>query len=158
MVLLNDCDEGDLGTNDAFCANFEPANFIGPITQTSSNTAGAEADSATIAQSNDVEITQNLQAVNDCDEQGDSDNLAECSELAGNAIESITQTNTAANVADDFVQNNLIGIINQDLQATNDCDDTDADVVGDGVNDADCGNPVENIIGPVSPIKHSNRY
>ena len=69
MVLLNDCDEAGLGSSDAFCQNFDPANFIGPITQTSINEAGGEADGATIAQSNDAQqITQNLQATNDCDE------------------------------------------------------------------------------------------
>ncbi|HEX2471843.1 MAG TPA: hypothetical protein VHJ59_03740, partial [Nitrososphaera sp.] len=149
MTLLNDCEEGDLGTNDADCENFNPANVIGPITQISANEAGAEALSATAAQSNDVEITQNLQSVNACDEQGDSDNIAGCLNSAVNLIDIITQTNTADDVADDFVQTNLIGVINQDLQATNNCDDTDADVVGDGVNDAACGNQVGNFIGPM---------
>ncbi len=58
--------------------NVEPSNFIGPIAQTSSNEAGFEALAATIAQSNVVQITQNLQAINNCDEQGDGINLANC--------------------------------------------------------------------------------
>ena len=151
MVLLNDCDETEVGNNEADCTNFEPSNIIGPITQTSGNEAGLQALGATIPQSNVVQIAQNLQAVNNCDEKGDGTNLAFCEndspENFIDDIDGITQENLAPTVADDFVQNNLVAI-SQDLQATNDCDEFDDGNNGDGVV-ADCENNVDNEIGPV---------
>ena len=53
------------------------SNFIGPVVQT--NTAADADQSDTVAQSNGAQVTQNLQAVNDCDEENTGDNLATCS-------------------------------------------------------------------------------
>ena len=50
-------------------------NIVGPIYQ--SNDVDAP-NSDTAAQSNGAQITQNLDAVNDCDEEGTGFNLAKC--------------------------------------------------------------------------------
>ena len=65
-------------------------NFIGPIVQTNTAT-GAEV--TTFTQSNVVDVTQNLQGTNDCDEANTGDNNAQCTTNISNNIESITQTN-----------------------------------------------------------------
>ena len=77
-----------------------------------------------------------------------------CQNFAENIIEEefgntvITQDNNAPNVGDDSVQNNFIAI-SQDLQATNDCDESgDGDNGDDGLSQF-CGSEVANVIGPV---------
>ena len=72
--MLNDCDETEEGHNEATCLNNdpnnpidEPSNFVGPITQT--NNAQA-ADTSTVTQANEIQVTQTVQGVNDCDESG----------------------------------------------------------------------------------------
>ena len=56
--------------------NVGDINFVGPVFQ--SNTVDAP-NSDTAAQSNGAQMTQNLQAINDCDEEGTGFNFAECS-------------------------------------------------------------------------------
>ena len=98
-----------------------------------------------------TQITQNLLAENDCDEAGAGDNDVLCQNLAENIIEEdfgntvITQDNNAPNVGDDSVQNNFVAI-SQDLQATNDCDESGDGDNGDGGVIQFCGNEVANFI------------
>ena len=98
-------------------------NFIGPVVQANSVPGADEND--VITQSNVIDVTQNLQGTNDCDEANTGDNNAQCSNNISNNIDSITQSNlvdpiTGTQVED---QSNLLGI-NQNLVATNDCDET----------------------------------
>ena len=116
-------------------------NFVGPLSQTNDATGEEE---ATIAQTNQIDITQNLGAVNDCDESGSGDNFATCDNDALNSIESITQTNTGVASGDDSVsQFNFVGI-NQNLQTTNDCDES-----GGGNNEKECTINSSNEIGNI---------
>ena len=83
-------------------------------------------------QSNGAQVTQNLDAVNDCDEDDTGFNFATCvNDQTSSEIESITQDNDAI-VGDDTVQLNFVAV-NQDLLLQNVCDET-----GIGDNDADC--------------------
>ncbi|HTH23422.1 MAG TPA: hypothetical protein VL854_14475, partial [Nitrososphaeraceae archaeon] len=147
MDLLNSCNESGAGINDATCSNddadVDAENFIGPIVQT--NTATGDA-SDTFTQSNVAQITQNLQGTNDCDEANTGDNLAECNTNISNNIESITQTNLVNPAAGTQVedQSNFLGI-NQNLVATNDCDET-----GNGDNNAVCTINQSNDIGAIT--------
>ena len=147
MDLLNSCDESGAGENDASCTNDFAANIIGPVFQT--NTAEDADQSDTVAQSNGAQSTQNLLATNDCDEENTGDNLAHChNDQPFNFIDFAVLLNNTANdaslVGDDTVQSNFVGT-SQDLQATNDCDET-----GLGDNFAICHSDLaENLIGPV---------
>ena len=76
MDLLNSCDESGAGINDASCSNDFAVNFIGPVDQT--NTVSGADQSDTFTQSNGAQVTQNLQAVNDCDEANTGYNLVTC--------------------------------------------------------------------------------
>ena len=144
-ALVNTCDETGGGVNQAVCENVDLLSFVGPISQ--SNVVNAP-DSDTAVQSNGAQIAQNLDAVNDCDEEGTGFNLATCSAagIAGNAggneIDSITQTNTGTE-GDDTAQSNFVGA-SQDAQTDNVCDET-----GLGDNAAQCGVAAINSIGPV---------
>ena len=64
--LVNTCDETGGGVNQAICSN-QGISLVGPISQ--SNVVDAP-NSDTAVQSNGAGITQNLDAVNDCDEEG----------------------------------------------------------------------------------------
>ena len=86
VALFNFCSETDNGVNQPSCANDNILNDIGPIAQTSDSDAG-DAVGATIPQSNVTQITQNLLAVNDCDEAGAGDNGASCENSAENIIQ-----------------------------------------------------------------------
>ena len=122
----------------------EPRNFIGPITQTN-NAQGA--DTSTVTQSNEIQVTQNLQGVNDCDESGAGYNFATCQTDLVNEIESITQTNDfSAMGAEVHDQSNFFGVT-QNLAATNDCDES-----GNGNNNANCSITSTNHIGAVSQV------
>ena len=94
---------------------------------------------------NQIDIVQNLGAVNDCDESGSGDNFASCENDAFNSIESIEQTNTGEASGDDSVsQVNFVGI-NQNLQTTNNCDES-----GDGNNEKTCTITSSNEIGAIT--------
>ena len=140
--LLNSCDESGDGDNVAECINSQTTNFIGPIVQI--NTASGADETDTLSQSNGAQVTQNLQAANDCDEENTGDNLGTCiNEIPGVTIDTITQTNDAQ-AGDDTVQLNFVGM-NQDLKLENVCDET-----GLGDNDEQCSNDTaDNLIGPV---------
>ena len=91
--LLNSCDESGAGINSADCDNDDAADFhnlIGPVSQ--SNDANG-ADNSVVTQSNIIDVTQNLEGTNDCDEANTGDNNAQCSTEIFNNIDSITQTN-----------------------------------------------------------------
>ena len=92
MNLLNSCGESGAGINNALCDSDDAENFIGPIVQSNDVTSADESDA--ITQSNVIQITQNLQGTNDCDEANTGDNNAQCSNNISNNIESITQTNS----------------------------------------------------------------
>ena len=125
-ALVNTCDETGGGVNQVACENVGDINFVGPVFQ--SNTVDAP-NSDTATQSNGAQMTQNLQAINDCDEEGTGFNFAECSnDFSVNVIESITQTNDAT-VGGDTAQSNFVGVV-QDMQLENVCDETG---VGDNV-------------------------
>ena len=74
---VNTCDETGGGINQVTCENLDNINILGPVFQFNSvdastfNTAAQTAD-----QSNGLQVTQNLQAVNDCDEDDTGFNLA----------------------------------------------------------------------------------
>ena len=152
-ALVNTCDETGGGINQALCENVDNINILGPVSQSNSvdastfNTAAQTAD-----QSNGLQVTQNLQAVNDCDEDDTGFNLASCvNDQTSSEIESITQDNDAT-VGDDTVQLNFVAI-NQDLLLQNVCDET-----GIGDNNAQCNDPdsaddSNNFIGPVTSRK-----
>ena len=107
--LLNSCDESGAGENDALCSNDFAGPFIGPVDQT--NTVSGADQSDTFTQSNGAQITQNIQAVNDCDEANTGNNLVTCGsdQASEDTIDSITQTNDAT-AGDDTVQSNFVGV------------------------------------------------
>ena len=91
--LVNTCDETDGGVNQATCENVEVVQVVGPIGQ--SNNVDADPNGDIVTQSNGAQVTQNLDAVNDCDEDGTGFNFASCiNEQTSNEIESITQITT----------------------------------------------------------------
>ncbi|HTH23337.1 MAG TPA: hypothetical protein VL854_14050, partial [Nitrososphaeraceae archaeon] len=151
-ALVNTCDETGGGVNVATCENDEVKSLVGPITQSNAEDAP---NSDTASQTNGAQVTQNAQAVNDCDEEGTGFNFAFCenagddfNEVANNFVDSISQQN-GATVGDDLVQFSFVGI-NQDLQLENVCDET-----GVGDSDGICTNSLDiagfnNFIGPVS--------
>ena len=144
MILRNDCDETGKGHNEATCFHDEPSNFVGPITQTN-NAQGA--DTSTVTQSNEIQVTQNMQGVNDCDESGDGSNFASCQTHLVNEILSVEQTNDfSASGAEVHDQSNFFGVT-QNLAATNDCDES-----GNGDNNANCSITSTNHIGAVSQV------
>jgi segregation and condensation protein B len=142
--LINTCDETGTGNNGANCLNdglVDGVNFVGPLSQSNSATGEEE---ATIAQANQIDITQNLGAVNDCDESGSGDNFAICENEASNFISSITQTNTGVASGDDSVSQVIFVGINQNLQTKNDCDES-----GGGNNEKECTITSSNEIGNI---------
>ena len=145
--LVNTCDETDGGVNQATCENVEVVQVVGPISQ--SNNVDADPNGDIVTQSNGAQVTQNLDAVNDCDEDGTGFNFASCiNDLTSNEIESIVQDNDAI-VGDDTVQLNFVAVT-QDLLLQNVCDET-----GVGDNNAQCNDPVSaddsnNFIGQVT--------
>ena len=148
--LVNTCDETGGGVNQATCENNDALNFLGPLTQAN----GVDASTGgTAVQSNGAQVAQNLDAVNDCDEDGTGFNNAECdNELkVTNNIESITQENDGI-LGDDLVQTSFVAI-NQDLQLDNICDET-----GVGDNSAICHNDHHEIIDDnlIGPVDQSN--
>ena len=147
MELLNSCDESGAGINDAFCdngQNVNARNFIGPIFQ-SNDVQGAD-ESDAITQSNVIDVSQNLESTNDCDEANTGDNNAQCTTNVFNSIESISQTNDVDADAGSVThtQSNLF-TVTQNLVATNDCDET-----GLGDNNAICSITASNDIGAIT--------
>ena len=80
MTLNNGCDATtftDGGDNSADCDNELQQNFIGPVAQTNSATG---LDDVLIDQDNNVAVSQDLSANNDCDATASND--AECSNFS----------------------------------------------------------------------------
>ena len=80
LTLNNGCDATtftDDGDNSAVCDNDEAENFIGPVAQTNSATG---LDDVLIDQDNNIDVSQDLSANNDCDSTALND--AECSNFA----------------------------------------------------------------------------
>ena len=101
-------------------------------------------------QSNFVGTSQDLQAVNVCDETGLGDNIATCENNAENVIGPVGQINDADGSGDaDFTQNNNIPTINQVIDAQNDCDQSD-EQTAEGSNVAICDNSVQNFIDNIA--------
>ena len=147
-ALVNTCDETGGGVNQVTCQNLDDANILGPVFQF--NTVDAP-NSDTASQSNGAQVTQNLEAVNDCDEEDTGFNFALCgNDLSINQINSITQMNNAI-VGDDTLQSNFVGM-NQDMQLENVCDET-----GLGDNVAICDNDfATNFIGQVAQLNDAD--
>ena len=59
----------------ATCENVDDINIVGPVFQVDVVVAP---NSDTAVQSNGLQITQNLDAINDCDEEGTGFNGAQC--------------------------------------------------------------------------------
>ena len=131
MVATNDCDEEGTGFNIAICENVESlSNNIEEIGQLNIATVGDDT-----VQSNFVGTSQDLQAVNVCDETGLGDNVAHVQNSTENVIGPVGQTNDADGSGDaDFTQNNNIPTINQVIDAENDCDQSD-EQTAEGSND-----------------------
>ena len=132
-----------MGLYDASC--FNPGPEFHWTSSPENSVPGAD-ENDVITQSNVAQVTQNLQGTNDCDEANTGDNNAQCSNNISNNIDSITQTNlvdpaTGSQTED---QSNLLDI-NQNLVATNDCDET-----GLGDNNAICTINQSNNIGDIS--------
>ena len=90
MTLNNDCDATtftDNGDNTAVCSNFFAQNYLGPVGQLNDATG---LDDVLIDQDNNVAVSQDLSANNDCDST--ATNYAEC----GNdfPLNSISEYNT----------------------------------------------------------------
>ena len=135
LVATNDCDEEGTGSNSAICENEVLSNNIEEIGQLNIATVGDDT-----VQSNFAGTSQDLQAVNVCDETGLGDNVAQCINSSENFIGPVGQTNDADGAGDaDFTQNNNIPTINQVLVVENDCDQSD-EQSADGSNEAICGN------------------
>ena len=69
----NNCDS--TASNVAICSNFNAGNDIDDITQENTASAGGF---ASITQSNDATINQNVDLLNSCDESGAGINSADC--------------------------------------------------------------------------------
>ena len=96
-------------------------NFIGPIFQTN-EVKGDESD--TITQSNVMDVTQNLEGTNDCDEANTGDNIAECGPISLIPLTLYPrQTKWMLLPVPTHDQSNLFAVT-QNLVATNDCDET----------------------------------
>ena len=143
MDLLNSCSESGAGISEAECDNDSAENLIGPVSQTNTATGDADDD---FTQSNVIDVTQNLEGRNDCDEANTGDNLATCSTDISNNIASITQTNTIDPLTgtQSHDQSNLF-TVTQNLVATNNCDES-----GLGDNNANCSIISSNDIGIIS--------
>jgi hypothetical protein len=149
VTLNNDCDATtftDDGNNEANCGNEFAENLIDAVDQTNTATGN---DDVLIDQDNNLDVSQTLTAVNNCDATGLND--ATCSNnIAGNFIDTITQDNTAT--GDDFAQifqSNDATIV-QTANLLNTCDES-----GSGINGASCNNDsapgleYHNLIGPI---------
>ena len=145
MTLNNGCDATtitDDGDNFADCHNDSAENSIGPVGQTNTATG---LDDVLIDQDNNVAVSQDLSANNDCDATALNDAI--CSNFdADNYIESITQDNTATGDGFAHISQSNDAIIDQNMDLLNSCDES-----GAGINDAICYNAIaHNFIGPVS--------
>ena len=118
LQIIQDCDEENTGFNFQTCDS-DQGNNIDTITQ--ANDATTVGDDT--VQSNFLGTSQDLQAINVCDETGVGDNDAECINSPNNSIGPVAQINGADGSGDaDFTQNNNIPTINQVIAAENDCD------------------------------------
>ena len=107
-----------------------------------------------VAQLNSVDVSQRINQANDCDESGNGDNLATCTNLGNNAVGPITQTNSGHSNNNDGDANYKNAVdIDQAVNQLNDCDEED-----DGNNAATCTNLGNNAVGPITQTNsgHSN--
>src|SRR4030095_7059205 len=148
MTLNNGCDATTFSTsgdNDARCENFGQ-NFIGPVLQIN---AAIGLDDVLIDQDNNVAVSQDLSVNNDCD--ATASNFALCFNSGGNAVESITQANSA--IGDGFAdisQNNDAAIV-QNIDLLNSCDES-----GDGEDNAECFNTIVSARNSIGPVYQAN--
>ena len=100
-------------------------------------------DDVLIDQDNNVAVSQELTANNDCDATASS--ATSCFNSAQNFIDEILQFNGA--VGNDFadISQSNDAVIDQNIDLLNSCDES-----GDGTHDASCSNSAQNFIGPVS--------
>ena len=128
--MNNGCDATTFtfgGDNYVHCDNIAQ-NFIGPVVQLNLATGG---DDVLIDQDNNVAVSQDLSANNDCD--ATALNAASCFNSALNFIGEITQINKA--IGNDFadISQSNDAVIDQNIDLLNSCDES-----GDGIHDASC--------------------
>ena len=147
--MLNDCTESGNGDNNAACNNVG-IDSIAEITQDNfvdaSNTIGAG-----FVESNTINTLQGFDTSNDCDEAGDGNNVASCSNDVQNLIGPVDQSNSVTGSTPNTIHSNNIEV-SQIGSVSNDCDESGA---GAGINDAECsqgGDPNVNEITGVDQI------
>ena len=122
--MLNDCTEAGNGDNNAFCDN-AGSDSIDSITQSNfvdaSNTIGAG-----FVESNTVNTLQGFDLTNTCDESGDGENVASCSNNVENFIGPVDQSNDITGDTPNTIHTNNVEV-SQFSTAQNDCDES-----GDG--------------------------
>ena len=147
--MLNECTESGNGDNNAACNNVG-IDSIAEITQDNfvdaSNTIGAG-----FVESNTINTLQGFDTSNDCDEAGDGNNVASCSNDVQNLIGPVDQSNSVTGTTPNTIHSNNIEV-SQIGAVSNDCDESGA---GAGINDAECsqgGDPNVNEITGVDQI------
>ena len=145
MTLNNGCDATtftDDGDNFAECSNDFATNAIEPVTQINAATG---LDDVLIDQNNNIAVSQDLSANNNCDST--AENSAECSnDLRHNVIDEITQINAATGDGFAYISQNNDATVAQDVDLLNSCDES-----GAAIDDAECNNDLAtNVIGPLS--------
>ena len=144
MTTLNNCDS--TGTNTALCENSNTGGIINDITGIEQdNTATLTGESSRAFQQNNARVDQQANLANTCSETGTGTSDVECINDASNFVDQITQNNDATGQdGDDIGQQNQV-VIDQNLNAVNDCDEQDS-----GNNFADCSNVALNEIGTIT--------
>ena len=113
------------------CSNDDTTNAIGPVTQIHAATG---LDDVLFDQDNNVAVSQDLSANNDCDATALND--AECSnDFSDNSIASILQINSATGLGFAAISQNNDATIVQNMDLLNSCGES-----GAGINDAICDN------------------
>ena len=138
----NDCDA--TASNIADCTNLVQ-NFVDLVTQTNTATGDGFAD---ISQTNNAPINQIIDLLNSCGESGDGNNLAQCSNDAGNLIGPVRQTNTATGTDNSVIRQFNVASVTQNMEGTNDCDEANT-----GFNNVQC---TTNISNNIESITQSN--
>jgi hypothetical protein len=105
-----------------------------------------ESISSTTQSSSLVELLQQISQTNDCDESGNGNNNATCTDSGSNAVGPITQTNQgfADNNDGDVNYENAVDI-DQEVSQLNDCDEED-----DGNDVSTCINEASSSIGSIN--------
>ena len=128
--MLNDCTEAGDGDNNAFCENTAQLDIDG-ITQFNSVSGSIGAG---FVESNTLNTFQQWDLSNTCDEVGDGESDASCSNFLDNNIGPVDQSNSITGTTPNTIHSNNFEA-SQILAAENDCDESGA---GAGINSAEC--------------------